>query len=300
MGNPTKYQRAIIIQEFTMFRKLFPIVLILALAATACALPISLPIAQTPGETVTDEISVPLPDTAAPVDLTLAFSAGKLILTPGAGALVSGTAEYNIPDFKPTVTVDGSRVRIEQGDYKLTGIPDFSNIKNEWELALGAAPMELAIVAGAYTAEYEFGGLALTNLTVQDGAARVEAAFSTPNTAEMAMLRYETGASNVTLSGLGNANFAMMKFNSGAGNYTLDFSGPLRRDASVSIETGVSNMTLIVPSGVPAQVTVEGGLSNASAPQGWEKNGNVYTQSGSGPALTILVEIGAGNLTISR
>jgi hypothetical protein len=47
-------------------------------------------------------------------------------------------------------------------------------------------------------------------------------------------------------------------------------------------------------------LTVEGGLSNINVTEGWAKNGNVYTQTGSGPALTILVEIGAGNLTISR
>jgi len=283
-----------------MFRKIFPAMFILAFLVTACDLHISLPITLTPGPTVIDGISVPLPDSAGPVDLSLAFGAGTLKLSPGASTLVSGAATYNIPDFKPTVTVNGSNVRIEQGNYKLTGIPDFSNIKNEWELQLGAAPLDLTIEAGAYTAEYEFGGLALTNLTVKDGASKVELAFSNPNQAEMGMLRYETGASNVTLSGLANANFAMLNFSGGAGNFTLDFSGEFKRDASVSVETGVSNMTLVIPAGVPAQLTVEGGLSNVSVPQGWAKNGNVYTQTGSGPALTILVEIGAGNLTVSR
>ncbi len=283
-----------------MFRKLIPVTLILALLGTACDLHISLPITITPGPTVTDQISVPLPASSGPVDLTLAFGAGTLKLSPGASTLVSGTATYNMPDFKPSVTADCSTVRVVQGNYKLIGIPDFSNIKNEWVLQLGAVPMDLTIEAGAYKAEYEFGGLALTNLTVKDGASGVKLAFSTPNQAEMNMFRYETGASNVTLSGLANANFAMLKFNSGAGNYTLDFSGQLKRDASVSVETGVSNMTLVIPTGTPAQLTVEGGLSNVTVPEGWTKNGNVYSQSGSGPVLTIIVGIGAGNLTISR
>lgn len=281
-----------------MFRKLISVMLLLALLLTACDLHISLPI--TPGPTVTDEISIPLPDSAKLVNLTLAFGAGTLSLSPGSNALVSGTATYNIPDFKPEVTVTGNSVRVEQGNYELTSIPDFSKIKNEWELKLGSAAVDLTIEAGVYKADYEFGGLALTNLTVKDGAASVKLAFSAPNKSEMGMLRYETGASNVTLSGLANANFAMLKFNSGAGNYTLDFSGGLMRDASVSVETGISNMTLAIPAGIPVQLTVEGRLSNVSVPEGWAKNGNVYTQSGSGPALTIIVEIGAGNLTISR
>jgi len=283
-----------------MLRKYIPIVLILALAVIACSFNISLPIAPTSGPTVTDEINIPQPDAAGSASLTLTFGAGKIGLTPGASALVTGTVTYNIPDFKPTITVDGGDIRIEQGNYKLTGIPDFSNIKNEWNLQLGTKPMDLSIEAGAYTATYELGGLALTDLTVKDGAAHVQLAFSNPNLVEMGMLRYETGASNVTLSNLANANFAMMKFNSGAGNYTLDFSGQFKREASVSIATGVSNLTLVIPEGVQAQVTIEGGLANVSTPQGWIKNGNVYTQTGSSPELRILVEIGAGNLTISR
>jgi methenyltetrahydromethanopterin cyclohydrolase len=51
---------------------------------------------------------------------------------------------------------------------------------------------------------------------------------------------------------------------------------------------------------VPAQVTVESGLSNISAGSGWQVNGDTYTQEGSGPAITIIVDIGAGNLTLSR
>jgi hypothetical protein len=116
----------------------------------------------------------------------------------------------------------------------------------------------------------------------------------------MGLLSYSTGASNVSLSGLGNANFSSLEFDSGAGNYTLDFSGKFQRDGSVHIGTGVSNMTLVIPSGIPVQITVSGGLSNVTYGSGWVKNGNVYTQAGTGPQLTISAEIGAGNLTLTR
>jgi hypothetical protein len=283
-----------------MYQKMIPVLLVLALVLTACSFNISLPIVQTTGPTVVDEIAVPVPADADAVDLSLEFGAGTLKLHPGTDSLVSGTATYNVEDFKPVVTVTGSSVTIEQGNWQLTGIPDMSNIKNEWDLSLGSVPIDLNIQAGAYKAEYEFGGLSLTNLTVNDGAAEVDLDFSEPNAAEMTLLRYQTGASNVSLVGLGNANFASLEFDSGAGNYTLDFSGELKRDASVYIETGVSNMTLVIPSGVPVQITVEGGLSNVSYGSGWEKNGSVYTQEGSGSQLTIVIEMGAGNLTITR
>jgi len=283
-----------------MFRKMIPIILILTLVLSACSLHIDLPVTQKVGPTVTDDINVPLPGSTQTVDLTLKFGAGTLKLHPGASALVSGTATYNVSDFKPTVTVNASTASIVQGNWRLTGIPDISNIKNEWDLALGTAPMNLTIDGGAYQAEYELGGLALTNLAISDGAADTKLNFATPNLSELSLLSYSTGASNVSLTGLGNANFASLEFDSGAGNYTLDFSGQFQRNGSVHIGTGVSNLTLVIPSGLPTQLTVDGGLSNVTHDSGWTRNGNVYSQTGTGPQLTIVVEIGAGNLTITH
>jgi hypothetical protein len=283
-----------------MFRKLFPIILILALVLTACDFNISLPVTQKVGPTITDQVSVPLPDSTQSVELSLKFGAGVLKLNPGSAELVSGTATYNLSDFKPTVTVATSTVRIEQGNWRLTGIPDFSNIKNEWDLTLGSAPLALTIDAGAYKAEYELGGLALTNLTISDGAADAKLNFSSPNLADMSLLSYSTGASNVSLTGLCNANLASLEFDSGAGNYMLDFSGQFKRSGSVHIGTGVSNLTLVIPSGLPAQITLTGGLSNITHDSDWTQKGNVYSQPGTGPQLTISVEIGAGNLSITH
>lgn len=284
-----------------MFRKLLVIILIPSMFLSACSFTITLPVAQKAGPTVVDQINVPLPGSgASAIDLSLKFGAGILKLNSGASNLITGTATYNVSDFKPTVTVAGSSVSIEQGNWRLTGIPDISNIKNEWDLALGSLPIALTIDAGAYHAEYELGGLALTSLSISDGASDSKLNFASPNLAEMSLLSYSTGASNVSLTGLGNANFTTLKFDSGAGNYTLDFSGQFKHDASVHIGTGVSNFTLVIPSGVQTQVTVDGALSNVTYGSGWAKNANVYSQSGTGPQLTIVVEIGAGNLTLTH
>lgn len=285
-----------------MFRKLLPVLLVLALSTIACSFHINIPFnTVTPGPMQTDQINIPLPaDTTQTMDLSLAFGAGTLNLHPGASAVVSGTAKYNIDDFKPVVTVNGSTTRIEQGNWHLNGIPDLSNIKNTWDLSLGKQPLNLSIEAGAYHAEYQFGGLALANLTVKDGASDVKLDFDSPNLTELSLLSYETGASNVSLTGLGNANFSSLLFHSGAGNFSLDFTGSLKQNGSVDIETGVSNTTLVIPSGVPVQLTVEGGLSNVTYGSSWSKSGNLYTQAGSGPQLTILVKIGAGNLTLTH
>ncbi len=102
------------------------------------------------------------------------------------------------------------------------------------------------------------------------------------------------------MSGLANANFSMFDFSSGAGDYTLDFSGELQRDASIKISSGLSNIIVIVPEGVNAIATVDSGASNISAGSGWSQNGNTYKQKGEGPTLTFVIEIGAGNVTLTR
>jgi hypothetical protein len=50
---------------------------------------------------------------------------------------------------------------------------------------------------------------------------------------------------------------------------------------------------------VNAIVTVESTAVNINHSSGWTQNGQTYTQSGSGPALTIVVKMAAGNLVIT-
>lgn len=269
----------------------------LAASSLACSLSIPLPQVPTPGPEQTEALSVDYP-ASGKTSLTISFGAGELNLSPGAKDLVDGSATYNIPDLKPEIVRRDESVEIRQGDLKTLTYP--SNMVNHWDLQLGSRPMDLSINAGAFTGEYELGGLALTGLTAKDGASTVTLSFSTPNPSPMTVFRYETGASTVRLNKLANANFSTMIFNSGGGDYTLDFSGTLRRDATVTITSGVSNLIIVVPDGVPANVTVESGVSNVNAASEWTQHGNVYTQTGSGPSLTFLVKTGAGNLTLTH
>lgn len=274
----------------------------IALATLACSININLPSTEVKtGKTVTENIDVPLPsDKQAITDVTLNFGAGKLTLQPGAATgLISGTAKYNVADFKPVITTDNNNVNIDQGNLKITGIPTLnSNIINEWDLSLATAPMSLVIKAGAYEGEYELGGLSLHSLDVTDGASHVNLEFSKPNLVEMSSLQYTTGASEVNLKGLANAYATDMTFRSGAGNYTLDFSGKLRANMTVNVESGVSQVTIIVPEGGNAQVITQTGLMTVSTSGSWQTQGNTYSMSGSGNTLTIQVKMGAGNLRL--
>lgn len=270
---------------------------ILAGVSLACSFTLPVPAVATPGPEKTDQVSIPYPGSAK-TSLTISFGAGELDLAPGAKQLVEGTATYNIPDLKPEVKTQGDSVELRQGDLKTLTYP--KGLVNHWDLKLGSQPMDLAVNAGAYTGTLDFGGLALTGLTIKDGASSVSLTFSQPNANQMAIFRYETGASSVKLTKLANANFSTMIFNSGGGDYTLDFSGTLKRDASITVSSGVSNLIIVVPDGVPANVTVESGVSNVNAGAEWTQHGNVYSQTGSGPTLTFIVKTGAGNLTLTH
>lgn len=275
---------------------LFAFLVILSLASMACGLSVDLPQVPTPGPEVTDKITVAVPDSEQ-TRLSISFGAGELTLSPGAeDALVSGTATYNIPNFKPKILEEDGSIEIKQGEFKSLNVGEF---RNEWDLMLAETPMALEINAGAYQGRYEFGGLALTDLTIKDGASNVEVSFSEPNRTEMSVFRYETGASSVKLTGLANANFSTLIFNGGAGNYTLDFSGDLAQDTIARVETGFGDLMLVIPENLDARVTVEGGAINVNHSSGWGESDRTYTQDGSGQTLTVIVKMGAGNVTIS-
>jgi len=273
------------------------------LMTIACGFTVNLPIETDikTGPTEVQEIRVPKLDGRTDVaEITLAFGAGELHLSPGAeNALVEGTASYNVIDLKPEIDIEDNRINISNGNLEINGIPSFDEkVENTWKLKMGSDPIDLSIKAGAYKGVYDLGGLNLTNLHITDGAADVDLDFSKPNQTEMRTLRYESGASNIEISNLGNARFQTMIFQGGAGNYEFDFSGDLLDDAEVIIETGLSGVTLTVPPDVNVQLKVEGGLANISASGEWEGSGTRYSLDGDGPTLTITVEMGAGNLDL--
>lgn len=281
-----------------MIHKIIPIILVLTLATLACGFSVNLPSAPTPGPTVTDDIAIAALE-ANEIRVKLSFGAGELTLAPGADdMLVEGTATYNISDFKPEISTGDGLVEISQGEYRFKTV-NLSDIENAWDLKLGDKPIDLTIQAGAYDGNYEFGGLALTNLTIKDGAADVDLSFSEPNRVEMSVLRYETGASNVELINLANANFSTMIFNGGAGDFTLDFNGELERDATVTVDSGFSDLKIVIPEDLNAEISVEGAAVNVNHSSGWGQSNQTYTQEGAGRTLRIIIKMGAGNVTIT-
>jgi hypothetical protein len=283
------------------YYKIFAVIAALALTTLACTFTIDNQIqGVTIGSLETSEIDVPELDSDQIAEVILEFGAGSLDLSPGAeDALISGTATYNVAQFEPRVTENGSRVKISQQVEDVNLIPILDDrLENKWDLQFGSSPMELDITAGGYQGDFELGGIPLHDLRIAEGAADTSLSFSEVNPVEMDTLRYDTGASRAFLSGLANANFHNFDFRSGAGEYRLDFSGQLQRDAAVSIKSGLSSIVIIVPEGTPATVRFEGGLVNVDRNGAWRSSGSGYTMPGEGPELDITIEMGAGNLEL--
>ena len=235
------------------------------------------------------------------LDLTFDVAFGKFNLTNGSEELLDGEIRYNVAAWEPIVVRKEGSLTISQdaGDYTRQGFPG-EDVVNAWDFRLGSVPMNLTVSAGAYDASMDLSGLPLRRLTVQDGAGDVEVRFDEVNPETMDRLSYQTGASEISFIGLANANFAEMNFNGGAGQYSFDFSGNLQRDAVITIDVGLSTVRIIVPSGVAAQVDVDGAAEKTFALGAWQTEGDSYVNPGAGSQLTIKVNVGAGNVHLAN
>ncbi len=270
---------------------------LLALPSLACSITFNLPDTVDTTTTRTMDIAADVPVSGTTTELSIEMGSGELEISGGGAGLVDGSVRYNVEKWQPAVTTDGSRVEIIQGSEGNIDIPD-RNVINEWNLRLGNTPIDLQIKAGAYQGTLDLSGVPITNLRVSDGASRATVKFDSLNPARMEQLTYKTGASQVDLEGLGNANATKILFEGGAGSYTLDFSGDLQQDLSVRLSAGISNVRINVPENARVRVEIGGGLSNVSVGGTWTTNGDVYERNGSGPLIDIKIDMGLGNLEL--
>lgn len=276
-----------------MKKPLVSLVLILALMTVACRWQINRPQTK-PIPEATFSINEQYP-AVAPGKLILELSSGKVAIGGGSDVLIDGTVVYNLANGDPVITHEGSRISISQRAIDANMFD--GDVRNDWNLRLGSQPIDLEMKAGAYEGRLDFSGVPLRNLELTDGASQVTVMFDQPNPVRMEEFRYLSGASNLKLGGLLNANFNEMDFKGGAGNFSFDFSGTIQGDTWVKLDGGVGNISLSVPADVKTTIRVTGGLSNISTDGAWVINGKEYrTKMDTGPELRIDINIGMGNL----
>ena len=190
----------------------------------------------------------------------------------GAGSLTIGTEDM-ADAAKLTVNYDPRRFDYDI-DYRKRGDVgrldleshlrkhrDIDDSKNDWNLVLSTRyPTELDFEVGAAEAEIDLGGLRLTGISLEMGAAKGTIDFSKPNPERMREMTIEIGASSLDLLNLGNANFDYLDFSSGAASTTLDFRGGLHGDVDVSLDIGIGSADVILPKGMAVRVRGDDGF----------------------------------------
>lgn len=270
----------------------------MALTLMACSFTVNVPTVNT-GNSETLEVNEAPVSSAGTNRVEIEMGAGKLNISGGASSLIEGTIEYNVDSWKPEITRNSDQITIAQKNTSNVGIPD-GDIKNEWKLKLGKEPIDLSLSTGAYQGDIDLSGLSITKLSISDGASKATVKFDSLNPVEMESLEYKTGASDVELFGLGNANVKEINFNSGVGSYTLDFSGDVQKDMNVRIQSGMSNVSIIIPSNVRARVIFASGLSNIEASGTWTISDTMYECGETGPLITINLDMALGNLQLKQ
>src|SRR5215213_4990702 len=86
----------------------------------------------------------------------------------------------------------------------------------------------------------------------------------------------------------------------GAGKTTVDLTGDYDRDFDASIEGGVGEATVLVPSEVGVRVRAEGGLGKINA-EGFQREGEAYVNDAYGDSdvtLDVNVRGGVGRINL--
>jgi hypothetical protein len=236
--------------------------------------------------------------------LRIALGACRLTAKPGEGGeWVTGT--YHDPtDRRPLrIIEEEAGATITEAEPSFERIPAVFGGATRYELEVGKKrSFALTIETGASDFDLDLGGVPLSRLVVRQGAGKFELDFTQPNPVRMELLDVSTGAAALELENLANANFSEMRLSGGAAGYDLDFGGTLSHDAEVSIDTGVSAVTVSVPASTAARVAAETTLGSVDVGDGFtKKEGAFLTEpalGGGGPVLKIRAGVRLGSLQL--
>lgn len=132
---------------------LFTAAAALAFASLACGVTLTLPEdAIDIGPLESDTISIPVPNPAETSVVMVQFGAGDLFIHPGSPeTLITGLATYNVEGLQPEISTSGDEVTIKQDtfEYNITGLPNYGDVENTWDLYFNSSPVELEVRTGA-------------------------------------------------------------------------------------------------------------------------------------------------------
>lgn len=192
------------------------------------------------------------------LDLQLDFSAGVIEVAPANFDDLMKLDIYYTPRFV-TYDIDKSTrgdqcVVVLESDRRRQGW-DLDESENEWTLQLSKKyPTSIEMDIGACEGRMELGGIPLTDLVLDIGAADLEIEFSEPNPTRLEELSVDCGASSLEINGLANANVGSMEFDVGAGSCEIDLRGEIKGEILIDISVGVGSMDVILSPDVALMV----------------------------------------------
>lgn len=211
------------------------VVAALALASLACNPLIKVPLGSLttiPTATFSIDQATSVGTEVTEAALTLAPSTATLTVAGGADRLAQGEIQYNIAEWKPTLTTDQGLLRIEQRlpDDTIASTPE--GPLNQWDLKLSdtVTNVEVACPAGDLTLDFADSLPNGVSINVTVGAAKLRLVIPDGVAVDVQVHR---GPSSVTTEGAWTAN---------GNRYTTH--GPGHKWA-VKIEMGVGNLTLM-------------------------------------------------------
>lgn len=247
-------------------------------------------------------IHIPYP-ASAEKHLVITVGACRLRLRPGAGEVwVDGTYTDPTRSIPSQVVQEGTRTRIVQKPEWPTrwgGVHE----PPTFDLMLGTAqPFAMTLETGAGEAQLDLGGLPLTQFIARLGAGKFDLDFSAPNPQLMSMLDLAAGAASMDVHNFANANCPELVLSGGAAAYTFDFGGTLQRDTHARISTGLSSVSITIPSTTAATITSESFLGGLEVGDGFTKQGGAFLTSaalqGGTPLLRIDTSVALGSVRL--
>lgn len=235
-----------------MSRNLAVLSIVLVLALAGCYVP-----SPKLGRTESLQQQVGLAG-AESVSVSVILGVGRLKLAGGADSLVDARLEYNIPDWKPTVSyrVDDGRGRlvIEQPS-RVVGATWPGNVRYNWELKLNPdVLMELEVDMGVGKSEVDLRGLNLRRFSLEAGVGEGSVDLSGPRPADLdatikagvgrlkLILPADIGVRVKTQAGLGHVDAGGLKMEDDA--WVNDAWGKAGTSIRIVVEGGIGEVEL--------------------------------------------------------
>lgn len=210
------------------------------------------------GELKTDSRTIAL-EGAKKLEIKCTFAAGRLNIEP---ASMSDAAKIDAEYDPDRIDLDVDyRVRGEAGQLTIDTDHhgrDVDTDDNYLDLTLSdVLPTDLRLELGACKSELELGGVPLTLLDMEIGAASSRVTFSKPNPVRMRRMNIDVGASSAKLYKVGNANAERIKCSVGAASSHIDLTGEYHGETEIDISVGVASAEVVLPSNVPVRVEAD-------------------------------------------